>query len=346
MPESVLDGRLGEICQRHLGRFPLAYSWPALVTTAGALIPRGDRPIRSNLYAGLVGPIQSSKTQTFENVFRVLGMWQHPVLLKAKFGSAEGLITRLEDSEPNAVRLIYPDELGHLLKKANIDGASFSYILNSAYNEDRQEGGTKGKTFNLDCRLSLMGGLVEDEFGDSFGMATTGGLYDRFIFGLCPSPYQHFFQPNEGQAETLTPVPADIQPEVWEAHHQWVKNGINPRVAEHALRVAYICASVDGRPTLRSADLEPALAFAEYQMKVRIVLAPNPGDNPDAICACKIRNWLAEHAQNGSWVSRRDLDRGIHSHRMGPGVFNRCLQNLQLNDEIELDLKFGTLRLL
>ena len=39
MPQEVLSGRLGEIYQKHLSAFPIAYVWPALVTSAGLLVP-------------------------------------------------------------------------------------------------------------------------------------------------------------------------------------------------------------------------------------------------------------------------------------------------------------------
>ena len=62
-PESVLDGRLGEISQRRLAHFPIAYSWGALVTAAGALIPHSNGPLRTNLYWCPVGPQGSGKSQ-------------------------------------------------------------------------------------------------------------------------------------------------------------------------------------------------------------------------------------------------------------------------------------------
>ena len=346
MPNSVLDGRLGEICQARLGNFPLAYSWGHLVSAAGALIPRSNAPVRPNVNFCPVGPTGTGKSQSGESTQRVLGMWpSHRVLLKGKYGSAEGLIEKLQDVEPDAVRLVYVDELGHLMSKAAIERSSFPYVLNSAYYEDEHSGGTKGRQFHINCRLSIVGGVVEELFGDSFGMATTGGLYDRFIFGLCPQPFQFLYRPFEGCPEPMDPLPAAVSPDVWEVRDEWVlKLGIASRVSENALRVAYICASVDGRPNLRGDDLGPALAFAKYQMRVRKVLQPNPGENADAKCAVAIRGWLSDHAEDGSWISQRELDRGIHSSRMGPGVFIRCLNNLQLNDEIELDLKRRMLR--
>ena len=308
MPETVLDGRLGELCQRRLASFPLAYSWGALVIAAGVLISRTQGPLRTNLFWCPVGPKASGKSQSMEMGWRLLGMWpQHSNLIYGKFGSAEGLIKHLKEIEQNAVRLFAVDELGHLLAKAAIDRSSFPFIMNSLYYHDQQTGGTGKEQFQFDCRLSIAGGLVEELFGDSFGLATTGGLYDRFLFGLCPQPYEFLYRPFEGPAEKLNPFAAAVDPEVWQARDQWVKDGISPRVAEHALRVAYICASVDGRPSLRALDLGPAHALAEYQMRARIILQPNPGENPDARCAVAIRGWLNSHAMDAKWIKRRDL---------------------------------------
>jgi len=338
MPESVLDGRVGEICQQCFGNYPLAYAWGSLVTTAGTLVPRNGEPLRTNLFWAPVGPTDSGKSATQEAAFQALGMSpQNELLIEGKFGSAEGLIERLGDVEPGARRFIWVDELAHLLSKAAIDRASFVHILNTAYYRDQQSGGSKGKQFNLDCRLTIAGGLVEDLFDRSFGAATTGGLYDRFVFGLCPQPHRFLWRPFEEKPVKLNPFPASVNREVWDVRDEWIKNeNIAPRVAEHSLRIAYICACADGRPELRGNQLEPALAFAKYQMRVRGVLAPNPGENPDAQCAVAIRNWLTEHAGNGEDVKRRDLDRGIHSNRYGPGLFNRCLTNLFFNGEIEM----------
>jgi hypothetical protein len=346
MPESVLDGRLGELCHKRMRAFPLAYSWGSLVAAAGSLIPRTNSAIRTNLYWCPVGPPGSGKSQCLETSFRLLGMDQGSVVVNGKFGSAEALIERLGDIGPDGVRLIFVDELAHLMSKAAIERSSFPSILNTGFYHDQQVGGSKGRQFTFDCRLSIAGGVVEEQFGEVFCGVTTGGLYDRFIFGLCPQPYQFLYRPFDGEGVPLNPFAASVSSEVWDARDQWVKKeGIASRVAELALRVAYICCCVDGRPALRVEDLKPALAFAQYQSRLRKLLSPNPGENPDARCAIKIRNWLSENASGGKWVYRRDLDKGINSYRFGPVVFNRCLNNLAFNDEIELGPKGALLRL-
>ena len=100
MPDSVLDGRLGEICQRRLAAFPMAYSWGALVTCAGTLVPRSEKvdademsfaahiqskrgELRTNLYWCPVGSQGSGKTQAIEQALNCLGMWpKHESLVR------------------------------------------------------------------------------------------------------------------------------------------------------------------------------------------------------------------------------------------------------------------------
>src|SRR6267142_1508492 len=56
MPESVLDGRLGELCERLMlsgKRFPVAYAWPAMLAAASVLVPRYGPKQRINLFVAL-----------------------------------------------------------------------------------------------------------------------------------------------------------------------------------------------------------------------------------------------------------------------------------------------------
>jgi hypothetical protein len=197
----------------------------------------------------------------------------------------------------------------------------------------------KNKTVQFNCRLSLVGGVVEETFGEHFGAQTTGGLHDRFIFGLCPKPHTYLYRPYEKKPETLNPVMVEADPEVWEARNDWIRSnaGLTPRIAEHALRVAAICASFDGRKVLRAKDLGPALEFARYQVRVRTVLEPNPGRTHDAQCAHTIIAWLRSNGSDGRPVEQRMLYRRIHANRFGPGIFDRALTNLKFNGDIMRD---------
>src|SRR5262249_9778298 len=148
----------------------------------------------------------------------------------------------------------FPDELGHLLEKANIEGSSFPFLLNSAYYDDEiLVTMARGKKVDFNCRLSLAGGVVHEMFGDLFGSKTTGGLHGRFCFGLGPKPFTYLYRPYDAvPPENVSPVAVETDPDIWDARDEWVKTvpDLTPRIAEQALRLASICAAFDGRKTL------------------------------------------------------------------------------------------------
>ena len=333
LPDSVLDGRLGEIVQRRLSRFPRAYSWPSTLTVAGAMVPRTP-DVHTNLYGALVGDVGSGKSQTIKQSIRVLGLTA-PTLEDVMSGSAEGLLAKLENAN-GAARLISVDELAHLLSKAQIDRASFPFVLNRAFDTPAFSLTiARGKQINVNVSLSVIGGIVEENFQQAFGSATTGGLHDRFVFGLCPRPFEFQYHPFEGNAETTDPCQVTISPDVWDARNSWLKEipNLTGRHATNSLRAAIIASAFSRRPVLRAKDLGPAREFAIYQARVGVVLRPDPGENTDARCANAIISALS--AANGNLVSRRDLMKKIHPERLGPTACEKALKALILVGTVE-----------
>jgi len=99
--DAVLNGRLGEICQRRMNRFPIAYAWPSLIAAAGVTVP----PIMPttgitiaddnvNSFTGLVGPVHSGKSQAIEWAYKTLGLPDNSYS-DIKAGSSELLLTKL-----------------------------------------------------------------------------------------------------------------------------------------------------------------------------------------------------------------------------------------------------------
>lgn len=334
MPGDVLCGRLGEILQNRMGRFPIAYAWPALVAIAGTLVRRSTSTLRQNLFCALVGPPHSGKSQAIEQAGKVLGL-EPPYLQNVMAGSAEGLLHRLKDANGRA-RLVSMDELGHMLSKAHIENASFPYILNRAFYNTRFDLTiAKQKAVEFNCEMGLLGGCVTGQFDSLFDATTVHGLYDRFIFGLHPEPYTYEYRPYEGNAEAFNDAPPiTVDRDVWAVKDAWVKEGMSPRCAENALRVAGICCAYDGYEELKPKYLGPAKALGDYLTRLRLILRPNPGENPDAKCAYAILGALGS-STNGDWIGKRDLGRSIHAYRLGPSVFRRALDNLCFNAEVE-----------
>jgi hypothetical protein len=328
MPDSVLDGRLGEICSKRMAIFPVAYAWPALLAVASAVVPRQTHNVRVNLYSALVGPVHSGKSQAIDHAIKILGL-ESPALMDLMSGSAEALIRKAKDACGNP-RLFSPDELGHLLEKTKIEKSSYPYVLNRAYYHDRFE------VLMGHCALSIVGGLVTERFEDLFGAATTGGLYDRFVFGLCPGNFNFDYYPYAGTTEDISPVEASIDPEVFRVKSQWQAEDceLNPRIVEHAIRVAAVCAAFDGRKTLSAGDLGPAREFTRYQSNIRKMLKPNPGENFEARLAHKFLDYLER--QGGKFVSRRKMFRDTRAYDLGPSVADRALSVLNANGDVAL----------
>ena len=338
MPDSVLVGRLGEIFDKYMRKdFPVGYGWLSLVTVAGTLVKLAPKHIRTNLYGCQVGPPGVGKTQSNSWSQTLLGM-ASPLLEKVMAGSSEGLVTRLRTAA-GASRLLSVDELSHLLAKSKIDNASFPYILNQAYYENRFAViAARSREIEFDCKLSILGCVVDDNFENSFGAASIGGLYDRFAFAQCPTGYQYDFRPcphGKVLKELTEPVEVAVDPQVWEAKSAYIKEmHLSSRVFEIGLRVAAICASIDGRSVIVVDDLKPVLAFVQYQTEVRKVLQPNPGENVDGILASKFLHYIESHGSKGEWLDMRTMLRNTRAYDYGVG-YQRVVDGLERAGEIE-----------
>jgi hypothetical protein len=334
LPEEALDTRLGQICLDEMADLPRAYAWPALLAAAGVLVPESSQSyVRTNLYVALVGPVGSGKTESIKRACAILDV-REPELVDAKCGSAEGLIKLI--GTPGKPRLYFPDELSHLLAKSAIDRASFPAILQTLWSRSTTYlTVAHQKQIPFDAALSIAGGISEEKFQEGFNHTTTGGLYDRFVFSLFPSGFHFDWQPWEGSAVADTVCEVRVHGSVWEAKRGWMKEDeeLRDRIAENAIRSAVICAAWDKRSELKGEHLAPALELAKYQVRVRSTLKPNPGENYDAKCAFAVIAVL-EKSQS-QWVKERDVYKSIHAERLGPGVFDRALLNLEFTEQIE-----------
>ncbi|MGA7382244.1 MAG: hypothetical protein WBX03_15450 [Terriglobales bacterium] len=360
MPAEVFDGWLGELCRKHMAGFPIAYAWPALLTAASVLVPNLPGNVRTNLYTGLVGGVGTGKTSAFERAFWLLNLVS-PALLNLKSGSGEGMAEFIGDVN-GAKRLVFVNELAHLLAKVNYQGSTFEQFLNDAYYQNVQNlTVARGKRIVFNACISLAGGLPEDKYDELFGVGTIGGFHDRAMFGICPTkvePYE--WKPFEGDSPIANELPPQqeavednpfsetpvgkrpqvitVDAAVWSEKKRWQKEyGIGGRAAEAGIRAAIIAAAFDCRGTLRVEELGPALAFARYQEFVHKRYAPNPGKTNEGICAHKILSYLKQNAPapECKWVNRRGVILSTNCHDFGPGVAIRACLGLESIGEIE-----------
>ena len=109
----------------------------------------------------------------------------------------------------SGARLWSVDELGQLLDKSRIEGASYVPVLCTAFYRDAQALiVARGKKHGFNCKLSIIGGIVDDDFEDAFSAVTSHGLYDRFIFAIGPSGYIYDWHPLADYGGSLVEIPA------------------------------------------------------------------------------------------------------------------------------------------
>jgi hypothetical protein len=185
-----------------------------------------------------------------------------------------------------------------------------------------------------------MGGIVTDQFETCFGSATTGGLHDRFMFGMCPTGYSFLHRTFEGGAESVNPVPVSVDGSVFEVTRTWKKEHPElTREVELAVRFAKVIASFDGKSVLHGKDMEVApLVFALEQSRTRQILKPNAGNNPDAKFANAIMSFLKRKTQPGEWLDMRDVKKNLNVFRenLGPSVMQRAIDGLLRAKDIEM----------
>jgi Bifunctional DNA primase/polymerase, N-terminal len=355
MPDDIVpDCRLGEIFRDRMSHlFPIDYGWLSLIHCAGVLVPpsprngliASDSDDLTNLYTALVGPTGSGKSASWTYARQCLGINSETKnFYDVKAGSAETLFKKIQEEQRTGTfgdqLLLDVDEYSHLFKKIGIDGASFASILTSGFYKKIQNvliGG--GKDVSINCAISWIGGIVSEEFEDLFGSSTIGGLYDRFMFGVCPTEFRLAYQKFQGPAAIVNPVAVDIDPSVYEATAAWRKDHPEfSREQEIATRFAKISASFDGRRTLYGKDMEGApLQFAIEQNRIRSFLKPNPGDTPDAKIANAVISLLQRKTKPGEWMTLGQIKYGVNTFRMklGPNVLERALNSLSRQEDIE-----------
>jgi hypothetical protein len=340
--------------------WPLPLALPALVTAASVVVPPmprqeglvlgSDDPM-TNLYTALIADVNAGKSQVINWAATAIGIYEPPVgqhYFEGKWGSAEQMLKSLHKKQSSFLNksvLINPDEWSHLFAKARIPDASFPSVMTTSFYKQNQVftlGGTGGgREYNLNLRLSFIGGIVEDEFDTVFGAGSLGGLYDRFLFGRAPDGFKWNYQPCRIEQKkhwadwNLKPV--RIDPSVYEVVKEWSKE--NPglgRVSEICVRIAVIYASLDGRPEITGKDIEPLKPLALYQVGLRQTFRPNPGKNPDAVFANIALAWIQKHAHEWTSIARLKQRTWRVEQDLGPAVAVRSLIGLARSGRIEL----------
>lgn len=339
LPIDCLQGRLGDICLNRFQNFPRAYSWITLLTAASSMIDQPPGDPRVNLYGCVVGGVHTGKSQAIKSAVKALGI-ETPTLVKAYAGSAEAFARSMDKAAGNP-RLWSIDELAFLLQKSHIEHSTIAPVLCNAF-DDQQFTLNMGKrqSVNLNVSLSIIGGMVEGSFSDYWGRNTTMGLYDRFLFGLCPTDFAFDYEPFNGvpyRVERAAGADLLVDPDIWDWRKQFIRSNKErevDRLAEIAIRCALVCAYFDGAHYIDNKRMEPHINFIGYQARMRMFLKPNPGENFEAQLQHKFLDYLKAHP---GYVTRRKLFHDTRAYDKGLSIADRALDMLHANGDIQYD---------
>jgi hypothetical protein len=240
------------------------------------------------------------------------------------------------------------DEWSGFFKKAGIDNATFIDTLNTGFYKSEFHLTIKGgKEINLNCALSIIGGITPERVPDCFNAETTGGFHDRFLFGQCPSGYVSQYMPFDVSKaafktdpffRTIKPTRVVIDRSVWELANTWKREDPSlGRAVEMTVRCCKIIASFDEKKEITARDLEIMRPFLEYQKTCRNIITPDAAITYDAKMSNGILGWLKRHADSGIWTNQRDLKKGIHRllDSLGPASYNNAIKGLLFIRAIE-----------
>ena len=339
--KSAMYGKCYEIArQTHC---PLGYAYISVVTAASVLVD-GNCNVRSNIFGAPLGDIHSGKSLSASRAFMLLGLQDengNPIgdqLVVGTRASDRGLYKLFPDKEP-VKRVLYEDEGRALLGKGNIQGSTLISVLCAMFSRNRGGVADKFGKLELNVQLSMLLNLkVRDasEFPEIFTHATSHGLWDRFLFGVLGDEKWRY-TPWDFDAERdvckLEPSTPQVSADIFEAAHAWSAAGEDrDRLAELALRVAYITSAVNGDTLVGREAMNAALLFMEWQEQIRKSFQPAKGANEAEECVETVL--AAFRKENGYSYNWREMGRKHHWYEKFPNTLSSRLRKKSVRGEI------------
>ena len=320
MPESAMYGWLGQAA-REL-ETPLGFAYPAMLTAFATNIQVYPKHIRPTLYTCLIGPVHCGKSETIKRATHFLHFTEPDAVKWTVPGSDRGLIKifslKKDDKkdkeaavvlESTPTRLLAQDELRNTIAKANIQGSSLPATLCTLWSMDEAGAADKTGEHTATVKLNILGALKADDaedFAEVFGKDSTAGLYDRFIYGVASKGWQ--FQTWEREMQFRAPKGCTVPSYCYQMVNEW--RDVEPvgrgRLAEIALRIAYITASANHDTEVTVEAVKAALEFCEWQEFIRAGYKAGMGDSVDALCTNAILTVL-EKLEPGVWIKWKTI---------------------------------------
>ena len=344
-PEAALYGRLGELARGMM--MPLGLAYPALLACY-SVVPDVDEMcgVRVNLYTALIARKGGGKNTAIRRAkeslwippescskFAAGGDTQLCVALGDKPKVNEKGIRDGKKREPGPKKmLLLNNEISEMLKKSGIDASTLADRLCDFYDDNEFQKMVRGKMVKVNCRISWLGGVPAtaeepDRFRELFGTSTNDGLYERFIFG-----YEGGRRFKYGRWEPPSPPPQEsreleddiatgvhgcvlvrsIHPDAVALKDEWVspredREG-NTRLEFVLLKVAILAASANDEGEVSVPCMRAAIAFLEWQGKLKEVFQVGMAKNLEAEFDAMVTDAIQRlNEKNGTYVRWKRL---------------------------------------
>jgi hypothetical protein len=257
--------------------------------------------------------------------------------------------------------LLRTNEMRGTLKKAAIEGSVLSDMLCEVWDSGQWECSDKTGSQACDCRLSWIGGIpVKDdspeEFADAFGRETSHGLMSRMLLGYAAGEKFDGSKPwkpevSVGIRETSYDDLVDsalsastyrtvgsIAPEAMALYTAWVNPmDVDGRLKYNLVKVALLAASANLEPEVGVRCMEAAIAFIEWQCRLRGVFKPSEAkDTPEAVLGEIMMDKFHKMAALGQEPIRwRRVAHDMKWRKHGPNLVKRTVEGLVAMGELE-----------
>ena len=352
---------------------PFNWSYPVALTIFSGMRIFSDSRIRPTLYTVTIGPPEDGKSITQDRLIESLGLLGTKHIVEATPGSDRGLQLALTPPEPEPDKTGAPpvyelrcctlvmDEARTLFSKLGIHGSALAPTLCQLWGKDQAASPVKGGMMAINARLSLMGALAchdRDEFAEFFTAETTGGLYSRMVIAPGPNGWKWSakWQPKVVFRRPST-KPIHVPDFVYNTVEDWRDSAPEGRkrgrICEIVYRTALISASINGDTEITPACIAAAIAFGEWQERVKMVYAASFAKNDDAVITCAALDALAQAEEENeegtdNWVKWADLIRKHHwARKFGSSNVARVKRSLiedkliEAEPEIKIDDETG-----
>lgn len=349
----IMSGPAGDFANLYSSYLepPIHFFYICFLACLGSFLPitlASELGTQPRLFVVLLGQSADEKKSTA--ITKTVNFFQDVLTtFKVCFGvgSAEGLQKILKES-PRL--LLCFDELKQLIGKCKIDSSILLPFINTLFESNRYEAHTKTASIYLDdVHLSLLAASTIQTYERTWDSSFTDIGFNNRLFIVPGSGEKKYSFPKKIPERYKVPLQKklaaiinfvgsgleiEISDEAELLYDDWYKKQDKSihakRLDTYALRFMMLLAINEMEKTIDKSIVGKVIKLMDWQLAARQLHDPIDADNQMAKMEEKIRRVLKTSPH-----SDRDLQRAVHSHRVGLWIYDKALSNLIKAHEIQ-----------